>query len=250
LQADPGTTSFDHMAPSDPASTPTRIPPHRLHRLSVAFLERDGRHWACFLVTYPDGDQGWRGHFAFRPSNGGDDDEVRTAEIFVEAVEADVHRKARQLGRPLLGALLDSALQVRERNEDGSPFLRRWFRELLAEHSTSPAEPLDAPGAVRESEPSLDELRSLYASYRLDQVAHFIALVEPEHFDGAVTAILDGEGIDFAARDRLQFAMLVVDHIEARLPLPPFEVWVRDYLTHRDRYRAYAHTLHREGRLP
>ena len=44
--------------------------------------------------------------------------------------------------------------------------------------------------------------------------------------------------------------MMVVEHIEARLPLPPFEVWARDYLDHTDSYRLYAHTLHREGKLP
>lgn len=227
-----------------------RVPAHRIHRRSVAFLERQGRPWACFLVTYPAKDGDWRGHFAFRPSDGPADDEVRTADIFVESDEGDIHRKARQLGRPWLAALLDSALHVRARTDDGSPFLRRWFRDLLAEHSGSHALSESSPGAVAAPTPELDELRSLYASYRLDQVAHFIALLEPTDFEQAVHEILEGEGIDFAARDRLQFAMLVVDHIEARLPLPPFEVWVRDYLAHRDRYHAYAHALHREGRLP
>ena len=43
--------------------------------------------------------------------------------------------------------------------------------------------------------------------------------------------------------------MLVVQEIEQRLPLPPFEVWVADYLKHRETYRLYAHALHREGVL-
>lgn len=235
------------MAPTDPAPSGAQVPPHRIKRRSVAFLQRADRSWSCFLVTYPDGDGHWRGHFAFRPSDGADDDEIRTADIFIETGDGEVHRKARQLGRPLLAALLDSALHVRSRRDDASPFLRRWFRDLLAEHSTSPSQ---ADGEPAGAEPALDELRSLYASYRLDQVAHFIALVDPEHFDAAVTSILDGLGVDFSARDRLQLAMLVVAHIEDRLPLPPFEVWVRDFLAHRDRYRAYAHALHREGRLP
>jgi len=93
-------------------------------------------------------------------------------------------------------------------------------------------------------------MRSLYESYRLDQVAHFICLVEPEDFRDAVDQILDGRPFEFGAKDRIQFAMIVVEHIESRIPLPPFQVWAEDYLSHPEEYRLYAHTLHREGRLP
>lgn len=237
------------MSTRETASRESPSPAHAVHRRSVAFLERQGRRWACFLVTRHDGSM-WRGHFTFRPSDGEETDEVRTADIFVEAREGDVRNKARQLGRPWLLSLLDSALHVRTRADDGTPFLRRWFRGLLAEHSTSPAGPHDATAAPGDPAPELDDLRSLYASYRLDQVAHLIALVDPEAFEGTVRALLDGQGIDFSARDRVQLTMLVVDQLEALLPLPPFEIWAHDYLAHRDRYRAYAHALHREGRLP
>ena len=44
--------------------------------------------------------------------------------------------------------------------------------------------------------------------------------------------------------------MMVVDHIERLIPLPDFETWVRDFLANPEAYRLYAHTLHREGRLP
>jgi hypothetical protein len=44
--------------------------------------------------------------------------------------------------------------------------------------------------------------------------------------------------------------MMVVEFIEKRLPLPPFEVWAEDYLAHTEEYRQYAHTLHRTGLLP
>jgi hypothetical protein len=93
-------------------------------------------------------------------------------------------------------------------------------------------------------------LRSLYAWYRLDQVVHFISLVDPIDFVEAVDQILEGERIDFRASDRIQFAMMVVEYIERRLALPPYEVWVRDFLDHPETYQLYAHTLHREGRLP
>ncbi len=44
--------------------------------------------------------------------------------------------------------------------------------------------------------------------------------------------------------------MMVVERIEGLLSLPPFEVWAEDYLANREEYALYAHTLHREGRLP
>ena len=90
----------------------------------------------------------------------------------------------------------------------------------------------------------------MYASYRLDQVSHFICLVDPADFEQAVDQILAGESVDFRASDKVQVAMMVVDHIERMLPLPDFETWVRDYLANSEAYRLYTHTLHREGRLP
>ena len=81
-------------------------------------------------------------------------------------------------------------------------------------------------------------------------MAHLTALVQPADFEQTVASVLDDRSVDFSSRDRLQFAMMVVDRIEALLPLSSFEVWVEDFLEHRDGYCLYAHTLHREGRLP
>jgi hypothetical protein len=97
---------------------------------------------------------------------------------------------------------------------------------------------------------AVERLRSLYASYRLDQVAHLISLVEPEAFEHAVDAILTGESVDFLAKDRMQYPIMVVDHIEHLRPLPDFETWAKDFLARPETYRLYTHTLHREGRLP
>lgn len=278
-----------------------------MRRRSVGFLERDGETWSCFLVTFRDRDLRWHGYFSFRPRAGGpDSEEVRTTDIFLEATEEEIDRKARSLGRPLLGGLLASALHTREREGPGSVRLRGWFRQLLSANSRELAGDWDAPtgeagedpagrgpdteapstesagtdqlhgaeprsaearspgtrridegGAAAsngEPDPERDEalsrIRSLYESYRLDQVAHFISLVEPEDFREAVDRILDGRSFDFGARDRLQFAMMVVDYIEERLPLPPFEVWAEDYLAHPGTYHLYAHMLHRERELP
>ena len=231
----------------------------RVRRRSVAFLEREGESWACFLVTFRADDGRWKGYFSFRPQSGDlDEDAVRTADIFVEDSESEIDEKARGLGRPLLSSLLASSLHLLERSEDGTRRLRRWFRSVLSENSlrlsgetdddTDPSPPL--PAAPEANGDDFARLRSLYASYRLDQVAHFIALVDPQDFERTVEELLDGRTIDFRGRDRLQLAMMVVEQIEELLPLPPFEVWVDDFLTHRETYRLYAHTLHRVGRLP
>ena len=223
----------------------------RERRRSVAFLEHEGETWSCFLVTFPTDGAAWHGYFSFRPGNGeAAEDEVRTADIFIEASEAEIDQKARGLGRPLLGGLLASALHTRRNGEGGSSKLRLRFRELLAENAREISGDWTEGGRPSPSAEDLDGLRSLYASYRLDQVCHFISLVDPQNFEVAVDRILDGESVDFRASDRIQFAMMVVAHIEARLPLPPFEVWAQDFLRSPDAYRLYTHTLHREGRLP
>jgi hypothetical protein len=220
-------------------------------RRSVAFLAHEGETWACFLVAHLARDGRWTGFFSFRPCDGeADEDEIRTADIFIENSEAEIHEKARGLGRPLLGGLLASALHKSLKAGGRVPRLRRQFRDLLVgsamelagewgEYDVDPVDPVEP-----------QSLRSLYASYRLDQVVHFISLVEPTDFVEAVDRILEGERIDFRASDRIQFAMMVVEYVERRLPLPPYEVWVRDFLDHPETYRLYAHTLHREGRLP
>lgn len=226
----------------------------RTRRRSLGFLEHDDREWACFLVTFQAESGRWMGHFSFRRrdvGSGSDEEEICTANIFLEASEGEIDRKARGLGRPLLQGLLSSALHTRERTEARPPpELRRWFSDLLARNSREAA---DGAGSPEEGEPELTlaQLRSLYDSYRIDQVAHFITLVEPEDFHEAVSALLDGQSFDFSTRDRLQFGMMVVDAIESRLPLPPFEVWAEDFAAHRETYREYTFELHRlAGAVP
>jgi GNAT superfamily N-acetyltransferase len=214
---------------------------------SFGFLERDGERWTIFLMTFPDPQSRWRGYFAFRTTNGSTDlDDVRTADLFVEASEAEVDFRARGLGKPLLAALLESALHTRDRRLASSPDNRRWFRQLLARHAAE----LIPEGLGARDAPLAQHLHSLYDSYRLDQVAHLIALMEPERFRELVNEFLDGRTVDFQTRDRLQLAMLVVQELEALLPLPPFEVWAEDYLAHSEEYHRYAHALHREHELP
>jgi hypothetical protein len=238
----------------EPLSVPPDLPlpERRLHlrRRSVGFLDREGEQWACFLVTFLDpADRAWKGHFAFRLSGtDADAGEVRTGDIFIESEENQIARKARELGRPLLSGLLDSAIHTKTREDDRSPFLKRWFHDLLTENATRIADLEEAP---QSEQTDLEEMRSLYASYRLDQVCHFIQLVHPDDFEIAVGRIIDDiEGIDFAAGDKHQLAMLVVEFIERRLPLPDFQTWARDYVANGPEYRRYTHALHREGILP
>ncbi len=220
-------------------------------RRSVAFIEKEDETWACFLVTFPDERAEWHGYFSFRPGNGdADEDEVRTADIFIEASEAEIHEKARGLGRPLLNGLLESSLATRRKRGRVTPRLRGRFRTLLNENSKQIAGDWTEEDGSPPSAKELERLRSLHTSYLLDQVAHFICLVEPADFEAAVDRILEGERIDFRTKDRVQFAMMVVDHIERLLPLPDFETWAQDFLRHPEAYRLYTHTLHREGRLP
>lgn len=216
----------------------------RMRCRSFCFLEREGGHWTAFLITYLRSDGFWRGYFTFRSGDvTGAEGEIRTADLFVEESEEEVDLRARGLGRPLLSALLTSALDIAERRKGYSPELHRWFRDLLAERSGRRA-------AADPKPPGLAELRSLYESYRLDQVAHLIALLKPDEFREMVEILLDGRRIDYRERDRFQLAMNVVQDLERRLPLPPFEIWVEDYLSHPDAYRAYAHALHGSDQLP
>ena len=205
----------------------------------------------CFLVTFVEEAGLWHGYFSFRPGHrDAEVDEVRTADIFIEDSEAEIHHKARGLGCPLLTGLLDSALHTSRRNGNGSPPLRGQFRALLRKNAQEIAGDWAADDVSLPKREELEELRSLYTSYRLDQVAHFICLVELTDFEHAVDQILDGKSIDFRSKDRVQFAMMVVDHIEGLLQLPDFETWAQDFLAHPEAYRLYIHTLHREGRLP
>lgn len=234
-------------SPSSSAGSSSSYPALDTRRRSFCFLERDGERWTVFLVTYRGEEGRWRGRFAFRPASGDPEErETTTADLFLEATEAEVDARARGLGRPLILALLESALHTEERRKGFSPDVRRWFRTLLAEHSAEIAPDIGGPT----DELTIAHLRSLYDSYRLDQVAHLIALTRPHDFRALVERLLDGRSIDFRSRDRLQLAMLVVQELEQHLPLPPFEVWSEDYLANREKYHRYTHLLHREGRLP
>ncbi len=228
-------------------SVVTRGLPPRTRCRSFGFLEREGERWTVFLVTYPQEEAGWRGYFLFRAaSSGADAPEIRTAELLLEASEAEVDARARGLGRPLIQALLESALDAYERRKGLSEDARRWFRSLLSEHAAERAPDIGTPS----EELTLAHLRSLYDSYRLDQVAHLISLIDPAEFRALVERLLDGRSIDFRARDRFQLAMIVVQELEKRLPLPPLEVWIQDFLAHREEYHLYSHALHRGGELP
>lgn len=218
----------------------------RVRCRSFCFLERGGERWTVFLMTYPDESGRWRGHFTFRASRAAPEQvELRTACLFVEDDEAQVDVRARGLGRPLLLALLDSAQETRDRREQREADTRGWFQQQLKRSARrGPELVADAPDL---SDPAL---HSLYDSYRLDQISHLIALIEPDAFRVLVERILDGRAIDFRAGDRFQLAMIVVQELERRLVLPPFEVWVEDFLAHREEYKVYSYTLHRGEELP
>ena len=195
----------------------------RARQRSLGFLKWDGKQWGCFLITFQGRDNQWHGHLSFRPRDSeGEVDEVRTADIFIEASESEIDQKARGIGRPLLRALFSSVLHAQQRDEAAAPKLRTWFRSLLSKNSQEMSATAGACLEDPSSRAEMTELRSLYASYRLDQVCHFIALLKPDDFESAVDRILEGQPVDFRAKDRLQLAMLVVEYIETRIPMPLF----------------------------
>jgi hypothetical protein len=208
---------------------------------SFCFLQRGTERWTAFLVTYHRLEDQWRGYFTFR-SAGPVVEEFRTADLFVESTEEEVDQRARGLGRPLLLALLESAVTTEERRRGYPPHLQRWFREMLGRHVRQ-----DGSQRDEATDPTLAEYRSLYDSYRLDQVVHLITLMAAEDFREMVEILLDGKRIDFRASDRFQLAMGVVQDLERRLPLPPFEIWVEDYLRLPSAYADYTRWLHGEG---
>jgi hypothetical protein len=214
---------------------------------SFCFLEDGTRRWTVFLVTYAKPDGQWRGYFTFRSADFEcADGEIRTADLFVETTESGVDTRARALGRPLVQALLESALHMYERKRGLSADYNRWFRDLLASRAAELA-----PEALRAAANlSYDQMRSRYDSYRIDQVAHLIALIEPNDFKALVESLLEGRVIDFQARDRFQLAMIVVQELQRRLPLPPFEVWAEDYLAHTEEHNRYTLQLHNGPELP
>ena len=233
-------SSSDSSLPATRAALPART-----RCRSFCFLEHNGEPWTAFLVTYAVRDGYWRGHFMFRSAlMAPDSNEVRTADLFVETSEEAVDARARSLGRPLLESLLQSAVHTSQRRQGVTHSYAKWFRELLSRSAQQHAE-----DAVRDPTRSLQRLKSLYESYRTDQVSHLIALTDPADFRALVEKLLDGREIDFRARDRFQLAMIVVQEIEKRLPLPTFEVWVEDYLAHPEIYEAYSTAVH-SGELP
>jgi len=211
---------------------------------SLGFLLHHEETWACFLATFQDSEGAWRGFFAFRPGEEAPkaQGEIRTANIFMETAEGEIDRKARGLGRPILSGLLASALHTQARAHQEAPALRAWFQETLRQNEAP-----EIAGGNEETDRTLGELRRRYDAYRMDQMVHLISLLDPADFQDAVEQILDGKAFDFNARDRLQFAMMVVDYLERLLPLPPFEAWAESYLAAPDTYRAYGQALYREG---
>ncbi len=225
--------------------------PHRTR--SVGFLEHEGERWSCYLVTRRAGARTWRGHLAFRTGRPSSRRSVRTADIFLEQEEGAIDRKARQLGRPLLSALLASALAVattgdgtaatrREDVASAREGIRTWVRDALLDRASQRRTPERSDGGAR--------TRARYETYRIDQLTHLVALMDQSSLEALVTDVLDGERFEFGARDRLQFALLVVQRLEALLPLPPIEVFLDDLAANPAEHERYRHQLHEGGVLP
>ncbi len=218
---------------------------------SVGFLVHEGCRWSCYLVTYRTGARTWRGHLTFRTTRAQSVRSVRTAPIFLEQEEDAIDRKARQLGRPLLSALLSSALQVETTAEEvagtgpGSDQemrsgVRSWVEGALRDRASRGPAPVQDRSAGR----------ARYETYRIDQLTHLVTLMDAASLEDLVMEVLDGERFEFGARDRLQFALLVVQRLEALLPLPPLQVFLEDLAAHPAEHERYRHQLYQGDPLP
>jgi hypothetical protein len=96
----------------------------------------------------------------------------------------------------------------------------------------------EAPQAVPEDDDWELVLRAKYLDYCSAQVADVLLLLSPDEMyvlaeDAAREAGLSGElGYDRIVR-------LATERISSRLALPPFDVWLPDYLANPERYEQY-----------
>ncbi|MDE0806622.1 MAG: hypothetical protein OSA24_03650 [Longimicrobiales bacterium] len=224
---------------------------HRRER-SLGFLEWDDETWSCFLISFLGRDQRWYGRIKFRPRKKldfGEDGIVETANIFIEFSEPEIDIRARALGRPLLRSLLASAVHKQQIKEERTCELQKWFQASLDKQSTKISS--TAGEYLRNAaEPNPFQLQSLYSSYRIDQISHFIALIDHKTFERTVDHILEGQTIDFKSDDQFQLALIVLEYIECRLPVPPYTTWKEDFLSNRDEYMHYGQTLASRSTLP
>lgn len=214
------------------------------HTRSMGFLDSEEMRWACYLVTCQTAAHRWVGHLTFREDGTGGR-EVRTAELFIEATERAIETRARQLGRPLLRGLLASAQTLTEGCPVGDEGSRAegpaaaWVGRALGARRRRGSET---------SAPSGSEAGALladaYEAYKVDQVTHLVSMLGEEVLEDVVQTLLEGEAFTFGARDELQFALLVVQKLEALLPLPPLDQWQRDRDAHPATYARYHHDLH------
>ena len=216
---------------------------HRRER-SLGFLEWNNETWSCFLISFIGENQDWCGRIKFRPRRNSpqeDSDTIETADIFIEASESEIDIKARSLGRPLLRSLLASAVHKQQVAAERSTGLKTWF-EMNLNKKAAPISRTAREYLRKAALPNHFQLQSLYSSYKVDQLSHFISLVEHAVFERAVDHILEGRKIDFRSDDQFQLSLIVLEYIEVHIPIPTYSAWKEDFLSNREEYIHYAHT--------
>lgn len=90
------------------------------------------------------------------------------------------------------------------------------------------------------SEPGRDTevLRAKYLDYCSAQVADLLLFLSPDDIYLVAQKAARERG-EHGELSYMRMVQVATDYLSARITLPPFEIWVDDYLSHPDRYEEY-----------
>lgn len=87
--------------------------------------------------------------------------------------------------------------------------------------------------------PDGEVLRAKYHDYCSAQLAEFFLLLPPDEIYVLAREAAWEEGFEEGELPFSTMVALLTERLTPRLTLPPFEVWVKDYLRHPERYEEY-----------
>lgn len=87
--------------------------------------------------------------------------------------------------------------------------------------------------------PDGEVLRAKYHDYCSAQVAEFFLLLPPDEIYVLAREAARDTGVEEGELSFSTMVVLLTERVTRGLALPPFEVWVEDYLRHPERYEEY-----------